>query len=88
METSPPYTATSTTAPRLPHVKRCHCGEPIGNLIDVNGRVWLQVGGVKVRNMHGACSACGGIVHFNTLDYLLADITGVSVEKLNEKDGE
>lgn len=74
---SPPYT-TATTRSRS--AKRCHCGEPIGNLIDVNGRVWLQVGGVKVRNMHGACNACGGVLHFNSLDYLLADLTGLEVE--------
>ena len=81
METdAPPYTTAASTSTRVKRCSNPECRVVIGNLVNVNGRVWLQVGGLKIRDVHGACSACGAWIQHNDLDYVLADLTGVEVE--------
>lgn len=44
------------------------CDVALGDFVTVNGRVWIKVSGLELRNFHGRCANCGSIVHHDDLD--------------------
>ena len=64
-----PY--VTSTDPPPPKLWRCSCGATIGVLVDVNGRVWLQIANVELRNGHGRCTRCKAVWHYDDLDYVM-----------------
>ena len=64
-----------------PKTRLCgNCQHVIGELVNVNGRIWLDVGNVEIRNGHGRCKNCLHIWHYNDLDFVLARLVGIEVE--------
>jgi hypothetical protein len=49
-----------------------NCDAAIGTLHDVNGRLWLCVGGVTLEYGRGRCSKCLRLWNFDTGDIQLA----------------
>lgn len=49
----------------------CSCGFAIGHLVQVNGSLWLNVGGADLSYGHGRCNHCFKIWHFDSGDIKL-----------------
>lgn len=49
------------------------CGRVIGQYKPVNGRVWLDVGGMVVRDAYGSC-CCGAPFTFHASDRQLQEL--------------
>lgn len=41
------------------------CGRVIGNLVEIDGIILLNVGGAVCRVFHGVCIQCGGEIHWS-----------------------
>ena len=48
----------------------CSCGAELAVLRQINGRTWVNVGTMTMRNYHGICNECDGVVHHDDLDYI------------------
>ena len=78
METKADYITATDTDP--PPSKTCHCGAVLGELVNVNGRVWLDLGTVQLRNGHGRCAACLDMWHYDDLDDVLVRLAHMDAE--------
>ena len=47
-----------------------HCGALIGWYVQVEKQVWLQIGMIKTRVLHGQCT-CGAQFHYCASDKML-----------------
>ena len=55
----------------MPTVYECgKCHEGIGELIQLQGKIYLQVGKARLYSYHGVCE-CGRPVHFDSSEYAL-----------------
>jgi hypothetical protein len=63
------------TLPKIPEAGdklTCQCGKVIGELIDINGSLWLQIRkDLELKNGHGRCFKCKKIWHFDSNDIRL-----------------
>ena len=54
------------------------CGRVIGQVVEVDGQEWLQVGseesGVIARSCHGVCASCGAIFNWHIADRMLSEL--------------
>ena len=59
----------------VPVIVKCKCGNEIGREVEVaEGIVRLQMGGVVVQSVHGACAQCGREFHWSLSEKLLAQL--------------
>ena len=72
----------SETDPDLKLVTCQNCQHQIGVKVNVNGRIWLRIGNVELRNGHGRCVECQHIWHYNDLDFVLAGLVGGNIDDL------
>lgn len=56
------------------HVYCSQCARPVGVIIQIQDREWLQVGDLIVRTVHGICAACGSEFHWSVSDRMLAEL--------------
>lgn len=48
------------------------CGAVIGELVRVNGNIWLRVGGCELKYYHGRCDKCKRLIHYDSNKYIPA----------------
>jgi len=41
------------------------CGSMVGRLINVNGQLWLDINDLEAKYIHGRCSYCKSIIHYD-----------------------
>ena len=49
------------------------CTAKLGDIVEINGRAWLRVGGLELYAAHGRC-ACGAEWHWTSSEVLLQKI--------------
>ena len=52
------------------------CRREVGNLVEYEGVSFLQVGGVLLREAHGACIQCGQPFHWSVRDLMFERLIG------------
>ena len=60
-------------------VKKIHCSNPhceneIATLVEIEGREIIDIGGLLVNKIDGACIKCGTKFHWSITDKMLEDL--------------
>ena len=65
METKAEYTMAHQTPITCPI-----CSATLGEVVEIDGRAWLRIGGLELYAAHGRCR-CGGEWHWTASEVLL-----------------